>query len=458
MKNIKQIRGEFDLLTEAEQNEERKLIALIRSGLLDQSKLPILKRAMSKETKVLTPAERNALLELMNALMTQVLTNNSVYNKVRQNVMAEEVGSLTKAREVEVHKAPTGMATMPSILVLKRKAIRVYPGGQNVGLYYSQQLDKYVAVPFGGQDKNVLSMNEESEQLDEVSVRTMRRATAKRMSQVPAVKNTKELNSLSATNQAKAKKAVTMGALMARKLAKRRGQADAAHEVGRTVDLAQRYRQAKKRKADQFAQDFKDEHDTRVKNDKSMRGSGSIAGDILHHANDSPGIAIGHVIGKALYRRKNPKPLAEAELDENLGAIVKGIAGKAKGMVSGGFKKFVAGAAGSGAGENAGAAKKREKKYVDTDKTSKLRIRTSGVAADRDRRISQQPLAAQSRNVQENTEVNLDGNTFLLNTSVASKVVAVYQTLNEDNRRKMVEKMSESEESLNKVISFAVRH
>jgi len=455
MKNIKQIRGEFDLITEAEQNEERKLIALIRSGLLDVSKLPILKRAMSKETKVLTPAERNALLELMNALMTQVLTNNAVYTKVRHNVMAEDVASVTKARDVEVHKAPTSMATMPSILVLKRKAIRVYPGGQNVGLYYSQQLDKYVAVPFGGKDNNILSMNEETdqEQLDEVSIRTMRRATAKRMSQVPAVRNTKELNSLSTTNQNKAKKAVTMGALMAKKIAKRRGQADAAKEVGKTVDLSARYRQMKKRKADKAVQDFKDEHETKVKNDKSMRGTGSIGGDILAHGADGAASMIGHVIGKALYRRKNPKPMAEAQVDESLGSIATGIMGKVKS----GFKSFASNAAANGGG--GGKTKRtKEKKFVSTDQQSKLRIRTSGVQADRDRRMSQQPLAAQSRNVQETTEIQLDGNTFLLNTGVANKVVAMYQTLNEDNRRKMVEKMSESEESLNKVITFAVRH
>jgi hypothetical protein len=32
---------------------------------------------------------------------------------------------------------------------LKRKSIRVYPDNQKVGLYYSQYLDRYVAIPFG---------------------------------------------------------------------------------------------------------------------------------------------------------------------------------------------------------------------------------------------------------------------------------------------------------------------
>ena len=39
--------------------------------------------------------------------------------------------------------------SMPVVLVLKRKAIRVYPNGVKVGLYYSDRLKKYVSVPFG---------------------------------------------------------------------------------------------------------------------------------------------------------------------------------------------------------------------------------------------------------------------------------------------------------------------
>lgn len=38
---------------------------------------------------------------------------------------------------------------VPVVLVLKRKAIRVYPDNQKVVLYYSQALDKYVSIPFG---------------------------------------------------------------------------------------------------------------------------------------------------------------------------------------------------------------------------------------------------------------------------------------------------------------------
>lgn len=38
---------------------------------------------------------------------------------------------------------------MPAVIVLKRKAIRVYPDHQKIAMYYSQALDKYISIPFG---------------------------------------------------------------------------------------------------------------------------------------------------------------------------------------------------------------------------------------------------------------------------------------------------------------------
>jgi hypothetical protein len=37
----------------------------------------------------------------------------------------------------------------PFVLVFKRKAIRPYPGGIKVAMYYNKNLDKYVTVPYG---------------------------------------------------------------------------------------------------------------------------------------------------------------------------------------------------------------------------------------------------------------------------------------------------------------------
>ncbi|CAB4211253.1 hypothetical protein UFOVP1418_234, partial [uncultured Caudovirales phage] len=86
MKKIERIREDYDIITEKDDSDTRKLTSLVRAGLFDQNKLPMLKRALQKDPSKLTMAERKALLELLDSLMSQVLHSQSVYSKVKQNV------------------------------------------------------------------------------------------------------------------------------------------------------------------------------------------------------------------------------------------------------------------------------------------------------------------------------------------------------------------------------------
>lgn len=45
----------------------------------------------------------------------------------------------------QVHQLPLDP---PSVLIMKRKSIRQFPGGQRVALYYVDKIDKYVTVPY----------------------------------------------------------------------------------------------------------------------------------------------------------------------------------------------------------------------------------------------------------------------------------------------------------------------
>lgn len=69
---------------------------------------------------------------------------------------------------------------IPNVLVLKRKAIRVYPDDQKVALYYSQVLDKYITIPFG---ENVPGINEEN--IQELDTQTYQKAAVKRAAKEP---------------------------------------------------------------------------------------------------------------------------------------------------------------------------------------------------------------------------------------------------------------------------------
>jgi len=158
MKRIKDIRENYDLITEKEEADTKKLATLVRSGLFDAKKLPFIKRALEKNPADMTVAERKILIELLEQLMSQVLHSQQVYNKVKSNLTRSELNE-----EVELDEAvsknylvkmdPRFSKSMsekdiPSIIILKRKAVRVYPDNQKVGLYYSQALDKYVSIPF----------------------------------------------------------------------------------------------------------------------------------------------------------------------------------------------------------------------------------------------------------------------------------------------------------------------
>lgn len=171
MKKVGQIRENYNILTEKDDAEMRKLTSLVRAGLFDSKKLPMLKRALNKDPKDMTPAERKVLIELLDSLMGEVLGSQQVFQKVKQDVMKEEL-SEAKTSDGYLSKYDPRFDKMPSekqiptIIILKRKAIRIYPDNQKVALYYSQALDKYVTIPFGTFEGGN-SMNEEVEYFSE---------------------------------------------------------------------------------------------------------------------------------------------------------------------------------------------------------------------------------------------------------------------------------------------------
>lgn len=152
MKRIKQIRENYDILTERDEAETRKLTSLVRAGLFDSKKLPMLKRALNKDPKDMTPAERKILIELLDSLMGEVLGSQQVFQKVRQDVMkeAKAPNDYLSKYDPRFKDSSKDEKQIPTIIILKRKAIRFYPDNQRVALYYSQALDKYVTIPFGG--------------------------------------------------------------------------------------------------------------------------------------------------------------------------------------------------------------------------------------------------------------------------------------------------------------------
>lgn len=149
MKSIKQIRElEVQLSENVESSGDvRKLTALVRAGLFDSNKLTMLKRALNKENVKMTRVEREALLELLDRLLTVVLANQGTFQKVKQSIQ-EEVEEPTEEELNEASKVDLDINQIPPIIILKRRAIRVFPDGQKVALYWADRINKYISVPY----------------------------------------------------------------------------------------------------------------------------------------------------------------------------------------------------------------------------------------------------------------------------------------------------------------------
>lgn len=153
MITVKQVLVNYDILTEKADNDSKNLVALVHAGLLDESKLPILTRAMSKSAINMTEAEKKALHSLVESISSSIISEKQDY-----------LSKLDTSRRMGYPPDKD----IPAVIILKRKAIRVYPDNQKVALYYSQALDRYISIPYGRNSKALdMTLNEEQLQLGE---------------------------------------------------------------------------------------------------------------------------------------------------------------------------------------------------------------------------------------------------------------------------------------------------
>lgn len=113
MKSLSDFRQESPL--------DQRLNLLEETGKLTHFQAEVIKRVLVKENTQLTKVEKEAITELL------------------QTVIAEQV------KEPPVDK---DINQLPTILVLHRRAIRVYPDHQKVALYWADKINRYISVPF----------------------------------------------------------------------------------------------------------------------------------------------------------------------------------------------------------------------------------------------------------------------------------------------------------------------
>ena len=158
---------------------------LVRAGLANKAQLARIHRIMDKMTEErpqFNNADREIMRNLFNRMADLISNNKQIFMRAKQAVKEElEEGILDTAdikispsgRKVRAHRIKVGDLNYgkdedikehfelieapidfendpPFVLVLKRRAIRMYPDKTKVALYYSKTLDKYFSVPYGG--------------------------------------------------------------------------------------------------------------------------------------------------------------------------------------------------------------------------------------------------------------------------------------------------------------------
>jgi hypothetical protein len=148
MKTVKQIIDQERKISL--ESDSGILESLVQLGLLEQGKANLVKRALYTNTSAMTMAEKKSMVSLTESLIAHVLSEKqdhlSAYDTKRAPGYPSE-------------------KDIPVVLVLRRKAIRVYPDNQKVAMYYSQALDKYISIPFGPKaDELGIHMTEETKE------------------------------------------------------------------------------------------------------------------------------------------------------------------------------------------------------------------------------------------------------------------------------------------------------
>ena len=139
---MKQIK-EFTIVEEEKKSDYTKFDALVRAGLANKAQLQrmhkILDR-MSEEKPNFSVADRAIIQNIFNKMVNLITSNPQMFNQAKRAVREDIEAVIVEA---------TDFKDPPPVLLLKRKAIRLYDNDAKVALYYNDKLNKYFSIPFG---------------------------------------------------------------------------------------------------------------------------------------------------------------------------------------------------------------------------------------------------------------------------------------------------------------------
>lgn len=151
---------DFKLITEEEKKDYSKFDALVRAGLANKAQMQRIHKILDKmgeEKPNFNPADRAILQNLFNRMVDLISNNKQIYSRAKQAVR-EELEEAAPSATSDVAFVPDP----PAVLVIKRRAVRLYPDGTRVALYFSDKLKRYFTVPFATMSSGLSAIQAEN--------------------------------------------------------------------------------------------------------------------------------------------------------------------------------------------------------------------------------------------------------------------------------------------------------
>lgn len=179
---------EFKLLEEKQ--DYSKFDALIRAGLGNKAQIQRMHQILAKmgeEKPQFTSADRAIIQNLFSKMVDLITNNPQIFKQARRSVSEGVVDTAdykmsADGKKVRAHRLTFGATQQqdkdqeqvkeenaieaetldesldnlpkdpPVVLVLKRKAIRLYPDKTRIALYHNDKINKYFSVPYTSDD------------------------------------------------------------------------------------------------------------------------------------------------------------------------------------------------------------------------------------------------------------------------------------------------------------------
>jgi hypothetical protein len=138
---------DFKSLVEEEKSDYSKFDVLVRAGLANKAQMQRIHKILDKmgeDKPQFNNADRMIIQNLFNKMVDLISNNKAINMQARRAVKEDE--DVIDAEQLEEAQNPGPVP--PYVLLLKRKAIRLYPDGTKIALYHNKQINKFFSVPY----------------------------------------------------------------------------------------------------------------------------------------------------------------------------------------------------------------------------------------------------------------------------------------------------------------------